>query len=305
MNIEYGKLAEKIGAFAAPGSKVHIESQTIIVSGQDARSERQGGGRYMSAGMLNTVIAGNYLFHNNEKAKKERQQIFVSRDTHPCRAHSRHDRVSARGNDVPLALVSGQKIDKGEGDISLEQGTKRDEMVQKQRLEKEPLLSKIIAQGQDKIKEKGIALIEKMAAGQTTGQYYQSESTGREAAESLGKICTVSKIGTLVQLLQDTRNEETRWQVAKDLGEIGNGDSEAIEALVQVLENSRNGETRRQVVESLGKIGNGSPKAIRALVQVFQLDRDRRTHWPATASLGKVCTVYYHLEKWMLEMLER
>ncbi|MBC6477029.1 MAG: hypothetical protein GDA56_03805 [Hormoscilla sp. GM7CHS1pb] len=24
---------------------------------------------------------------------------FVSRDTHPCRAHSRHDRVSARGND--------------------------------------------------------------------------------------------------------------------------------------------------------------------------------------------------------------
>ncbi|MBO1346750.1 MAG: HEAT repeat domain-containing protein [Hormoscilla sp. GUM202] len=122
-------------------------------------------------------------------------------------------------------------------------------------------------------------------AGQTTGQYYQSESTGREAAESLGKICTISKIGTLVQLLQDTRNEETRRQVAKDLGEIGNGDSEAIEALVQVLENSRNGETRRQVAESLGKIGNGSRKAIGALVQVFQLDRDRRTPLASNSKL--------------------
>ncbi len=184
MNIEYGKLAEKIGAFAAPGSKVHIESKTIIVSGQDARSERQGAGRYISAGMLNTVIAGNYLFHNNEKAKKERQPI-----------------------DVPLGLVSEQKIDKMEGDISLEQGTKRDEMVQKQRLEKEALLSQIIAQGQGKIKEKGIALIGKIAAGQTTLQYYQSESTDREAAESLGKICTVSTIGALVKVLENSRRD--------------------------------------------------------------------------------------------------
>ncbi|MBC6478171.1 MAG: hypothetical protein GDA56_10660 [Hormoscilla sp. GM7CHS1pb] len=32
--------------------------------------------------------------------RSQTRSPLVSRDTHPCRAHSRHDRVSARGNDL-------------------------------------------------------------------------------------------------------------------------------------------------------------------------------------------------------------
>ncbi|MBC6473104.1 MAG: HEAT repeat domain-containing protein, partial [Hormoscilla sp. GM102CHS1] len=73
--------------------------------------------------------------------------------------------------------------------------------------------------------------------------------------QSVGKIDTVSTIAGLVQLLQKTKNEETRRKVAEILGEIGKGDSETIAGLVQLLQKTKNEETRRKVAEILGEIG--------------------------------------------------
>jgi len=79
MNREYGNFAEKIGAFAAPGSKVHIENQTIIVSEQDGRSEGRRDWQSINAGMLNTVITGNYLYKPVQKQQCEKEAFLRER----------------------------------------------------------------------------------------------------------------------------------------------------------------------------------------------------------------------------------
>ncbi|MDJ1173976.1 HEAT repeat domain-containing protein, partial [Roseofilum capinflatum] len=77
-------------------------------------------------------------------------------------------------------------------------------------------------------------------------------------------------IAALVQLLEQTEDEDTRWWAAETLEKIGQGNPQAIAALVQVLEQTENEYTCRRAAETLGKIGQGNPQAIAALVQVLE-----------------------------------
>ncbi|WP_193372575.1 HEAT repeat domain-containing protein, partial [Planktothrix mougeotii] len=76
-------------------------------------------------------------------------------------------------------------------------------------------------------------------------------------------------IANLIQVLETTESEDTRWTVAESLGKIDVGNKLAIRELIRVLETTENEDTRRTVAESLGKIDVGNKLAIRELIRVL------------------------------------
>lgn len=99
--------------------------------------------------MLNNQrrLTSNYLLHDSEDAKFEREQIYV-----------------------PLALVQRTKPDKRSGEFSPEAGTRlyEPQYEEKQRFEHEDFLTQILEGGKGKTKGKRIALIGEPGAGKTT-----------------------------------------------------------------------------------------------------------------------------------------
>jgi predicted NACHT family NTPase len=100
--------------------------------------------------MLNNQrrLTSNYLLHDNEAAKFEREQIYV-----------------------PLALVQRTKPDKRDNSASSpEAGTRlyEPQYEEKQRFEHEDFLTQILERGEGKTKGKQIALIGEPGAGKTT-----------------------------------------------------------------------------------------------------------------------------------------
>ena len=103
--------------------------------------------------MLNNQLTSNSLFHDDEEAKKHREQIYV-----------------------PLALVERKKLEKQkkpdqkEDELSPEQGTKlfEPQYEEKQRFDHDTFLKDILRQGRGKTKGKRIALIGEPGAGKTT-----------------------------------------------------------------------------------------------------------------------------------------
>ncbi|NES87321.1 MAG: hypothetical protein F6K10_41740 [Moorea sp. SIO2B7] len=121
----------------------------------------------------------------------------------------------------------------------------------------------------------------------------KDEDTRWLAVESLGKIGTGNKtaIAAFVQLLESTKDEDTRWLAVESLGKIGTGKETAIAAFVQLLESTKDEDTRRKAVESLGEIGTGKETAITGLaVQLLKLREDEDTRRQAAESLGKIGT---------------
>lgn len=68
-------------------------------------------------------------------------------------------------------------------------------------------------------------------------------------------------IAPLIRLLQPHQPEQTRYQAAGVLGEIGAGSSDAIKALIELLHTAKDEETRWQAAVSLGKIDPQNPQA--------------------------------------------
>ncbi|NES66776.1 MAG: NACHT domain-containing protein, partial [Okeania sp. SIO2D1] len=98
--------------------------------------------------MLNNQLTSNSLFHDDEEAKKHREQIYV-----------------------PLALVERKKSEKRQQDeLSPEQGTKlyEPQYEEKHRFSHNTFLKEILQQKQGKSQGKRISLIGEPGAGKTT-----------------------------------------------------------------------------------------------------------------------------------------
>ncbi len=72
------------------------------------------------------------------------------------------------------------------------------------------------------------------------------------------------------------------------LGKIGAGNPKAIEALLELLRNSQNEFTRWQVIRSLGQIGIGNPKVIEGLRELLHTRQSAYTRSLAEEILGKI-----------------
>jgi len=72
----------------------------------------------------------------------------------------------------------------------------------------------------------------------------------------LGKIAVGNEgaIARLIQLLNETSDNYTRWKVAESLGNIAVGNEGAIARLIQLLNETSDEDTRWRVADSLGKI---------------------------------------------------
>jgi HEAT repeat protein len=95
-------------------------------------------------------------------------------------------------------------------------------------------------------------------------------------------------ITELIDILDHCQDEDTRWQAAQDLGEIGQGNPQAIASLVKLIDTTESEDTRRQAVRSLGEIGQGNPQAIASLVKLIETTEDDDTQREAAESLGKI-----------------
>ncbi|MGL4502791.1 MAG: HEAT repeat domain-containing protein [Planktothrix sp.] len=66
-------------------------------------------------------------------------------------------------------------------------------------------------------------------------------------------------IAGLIQVIQNTHDEVTRWQAIASLGKIGVGNPQAIAGLVQVIQNTQSENTRMEAAEILRKIDPENP----------------------------------------------
>ncbi len=60
--------------------------------------------------------------------------------------------------------------------------------------------------------------------------------------------------------------------------------------MVKVIATTEDESTRRRAAESLGEIGQGNPEAVAALVKVIATTEDESTRWQAAESLKKILT---------------
>ncbi|MBD2043644.1 HEAT repeat domain-containing protein [Microcoleus sp. FACHB-672] len=118
-------------------------------------------------------------------------------------------------------------------------------------------------------------------------QTFLDHPIAEAALPSLPQTQRSKAINTLVELIGNTEDEDTRRMAAESLGNIGTGNETAIRALVELIGNSRNESTRRRAVYSLGKIGTGNETAIRALVELIGNCGDESTRREAVYSLEK------------------
>ena len=84
------------------------------------------------------------------------------------------------------------------------------------------------------------------------------------AASSLGEIDKDNSvaIATLVELIRNSGDNDTRWRAVDSLREIGTDNPVAIAALVELINTSQDEDTRRQAAYSLGEIMKGKHFAL-------------------------------------------
>jgi HEAT repeat protein len=164
------------------------------------------------------------------------------------------------------------------------------------------------------------------------------------AAESLGKIGIGSKmaIQSLIQLIEETQDENIRWYAAESLGKIDRGNEIAIKTLVQIVETTQYNYTYQGAAYGLGKIDPGNETAIRelawlvetlqndheheffrgtaacklseidsrnetairALVNILETTQDERNRWLAIEGLYKVASNYEKLIYPLVQIVE-
>ncbi|MGJ5634566.1 HEAT repeat domain-containing protein, partial [Nostoc sp. CALU 1950] len=103
---------------------------------------------------------------------------------------------------------------------------------------------------------------------------------------------TTKAIEALISLIRDPKvDNDTRWQVAKSLGEIDSGNPTAIKELIKLIRKPKvsNSYTHLRAAESLEAIGVGNQTAIEGLIAIIrdpQVDTDNRRR--AVYSLEKI-----------------
>ncbi|NMG20984.1 NACHT domain-containing protein [Brasilonema bromeliae] len=81
----------------------------------------------------------------------------------------------------------------------------------------------------------------------------------KEAIAAIQQTDRTKAIKALVELIQNSQDEETRWGAAYSLGEIGKDNPIAIKALVELIQNSQDEETRRGAAYSLWPCAENMP----------------------------------------------
>ncbi|MBD1934824.1 MULTISPECIES: HEAT repeat domain-containing protein [Cyanophyceae] len=95
-------------------------------------------------------------------------------------------------------------------------------------------------------------------------------------------------INKLINLLETTESEDTRWKTAYSLGEIDPGNEVAIAGLLRLMETTENKFTHRMAAESLGKIDPGNEVAIAGLLRLLETTENEFTRSEAAESLGEI-----------------
>jgi len=116
------------------------------------------------------------------------------------------------------------------------------------------------------------------------------EDTCRSVTETLGEIAVgnESAIARLIQLLDETLDEDTRRSVTETLGEIAGGNEGVIARLIQLLDETSDEDTRNSIVKSLGKIAVGNERAIARLIQLLDETLSDDTCWAVGSILRQI-----------------
>jgi HEAT repeat protein len=87
----------------------------------------------------------------------------------------------------------------------------------------------------------------------------------------LGEISEGDKnaILALINLLNQATDQDTIQQIVKSLGKIAGGDKNAILALINLLNQATDQDTIQQIIKSLGRIAGGDTEAILALIELI------------------------------------
>ncbi|NER38130.1 MAG: NACHT domain-containing protein [Oscillatoria sp. SIO1A7] len=116
------------------------------------------------------------------------------------------------------------------------------------------------------------------------------EYTRGLVAETLGQIGQGNKeaIAALLELIEPTEDEYIRRQAAWSLGQIDPGNKEEIAALVEVIETTEDENIRSLAAESLGQIDPGNKEAIAALLELIKTAEKENIRWHAAFILGQI-----------------
>jgi HEAT repeat protein len=126
--------------------------------------------------------------------------------------------------------------------------------------------------------------------------YTTSDNDTRwQIAKYLGEIyvSTDTITSALTNLLHLSHDAYTRCQAATSLGRIDPGNLDAINTLIELLPHSKDPWLHQQVAESLEIIANGNPEVIKALTSLLSTSNDEWTRQQATRSLLRQISALY------------
>jgi HEAT repeat protein/energy-coupling factor transporter ATP-binding protein EcfA2 len=92
----------------------------------------------------------------------------------------------------------------------------------------------------------------------------------------------------LIRLLNITKDEYTRQQIAETLCEIDSGNSEAVNTLISYLVIGQNGQAFQQALWSLEKIGFGNYKVIATLTNLLNTNQKEEIILQSATTLGTI-----------------
>jgi HEAT repeat protein len=116
-----------------------------------------------------------------------------------------------------------------------------------------------------------------------------ARGAGGVLAQQLREALAASGKERIRDLVKNPLNGYTWWHSAKSLGIIGQNNPVAIASLVELIRNSGDEDTRRQVADSLGAIDKDNPVAFSALVELIGISQDNNKRRQAAESLEKIC----------------
>ena len=95
-------------------------------------------------------------------------------------------------------------------------------------------------------------------------------------------------IALLRAFIYNSQNESARRQAVESLGEIGEGNPEAIASLLEIVRNSTYENTRSKASENLVKIARGNPEAIASLLEIMRHSTYEDARLKAATILGEI-----------------
>jgi HEAT repeat protein len=109
-----------------------------------------------------------------------------------------------------------------------------------------------------------------------------------EARKTIPETIRQLAITELTNILEHCLDEYICIQVAKNLGEIGQGNPQAIAALIRILETTEDKYICSQAANILGEIGQGNPQAIAELIRILETTEDEYICSQAANILGEI-----------------